>query len=425
MDTKKLIARLNDESKENRLDALSDIKKKMDAGEIPKPQITDNVNNHIHTTYSFSPYSPSKAIYMARANGLGTAGIMDHDSIGGAAEFVEAGKILGLATTVGVETRVDMAKTELCGKRINNTDQDSIAYVALHGIPHQYIEGFEGYFSLFRKNRNKRNKKMCENISGIMEPYGIALDFGEHVLPLSEYENGGSVTERHITFALSELIAEKYGTPAAVLDFLANKMKLAVSKKAEKALLENNPDYYLYDILNVLKSGLVEKFYVLADDECPSAEDFIKISKASGAASAYSYLGDIADSVTGDKRPQKFEDDYLDLLFSEIVRLGFNSVTYMPTRNTKEQLSRVIGLCEKNNLFQISGEDINSPRQVFVCEALGDPMFSHLIDSTWALINHESAATKNEEGGMFSEKTIGRYPNIAERVKHFSSLAGI
>ena len=419
MDMTKLIASLNEEKKENRLGALSDIKKKINSGEIAAPKKTDNVNNHIHTTYSFSPYSPAKAVYMAYINGLKTAGIMDHDSIAGAAEFIEAGKILGVATTIGVETRVDMSKTRLAGRRINNTDQDSVAYAALHGIPHQYIGGFDGYFSLFRKNRNTRNIQMCENISEIMKPYGISLDFGGHVLPLSRYGEGGSVTERHITYALSKLIAEKYETPAEVLNFLQNKMGLAVTKKAEAAITENHPDYYLYDILNVLKSGMVEKFYVLAHDECPDAEDYIKISKASGAAAAYPYLGDVADSVTGDKKPQKFEDDYLELLFEELVRLGFNAVTYMPTRNTKEQLLRVIGLCEKNNLFQISGEDINSPRQGFVCEALGDAMFSHLIDSTWALINHEAAATKNENDGMFSPQTVKKYPDIAERVKYF------
>ena len=423
MNQNNLINMLNDEKKENRLAALFEIKKKTDSGEIPKPQATNNVNNHIHTSYSFSPYSPAKAIYMAYANGLLTAGIMDHDSIGGAAEFIEAGKIIGISTTIGVETRVDMSKTKLSGKRINNTDQDSVAYVALHGIPHSYIEAFDGYFSLFRKNRNIRNKKMCENISEIMKPYDISLDFEEHVLPLSKYKEGGSVTERHITFALSKLIAEKYKTPAEVLNFLKNKMGLEVSEKAKAALTENNPEYYLYDILNILKADMVEKFYIDAYDECPNVEDYIKISKASGAISAYAYLGDIADSVTGDKRPQKFEDDYLELLFSEIVRLGFNAVTYMPTRNTKAQLERIIGLCKKNNLFQISGEDINSPRQSFICQALQEPMFSHLIDSTWALIRHEAAATKNEDEGMFSDMMITKYPNIADRVKYFRELS--
>ena len=45
------------------------------------------VNNHIHTTYSFSPYTPTAAVYAAKKAGLSTAGIMDHDSIGGCEEF--------------------------------------------------------------------------------------------------------------------------------------------------------------------------------------------------------------------------------------------------------------------------------------------------------------------------------------------------
>ena len=421
METNKLITLLNGEKAENRLSALSDIKKKFDLGEIIKPEKTNNLNNHIHTTYSFSPYSPSKAVYTAYTSGLATAGIMDHDSVGGAQEFIEAGKILEISTTVGIETRVDMSKTKLNGKRINNTDQNSIAYVALHGIPHQYIGDINGYFSLFRKNRNTRNKKMCENITDIMKPYGIKLDFYEHVLPISEYKNTGSITERHISYALSKLIAEKYTVPNELLDFLKNKMKINIAKKSENALLENNPDYYLYDILGIIKAELIEKFYIDARDECPDVEDYIKIGKAACAISAYAYLGDVADSVTGDKKPQKFEDDYLDLLFEELLRLDFNAVTYMPTRNTKEQLKNLISMCEKNNLFQISGEDINSPRQSFICKALSDPMFCHLTDSTWALINHEIAATKCEECGIFSEKTIKTYPNIKERVKKFAN----
>ena len=416
MDSNNLVALLNDEKKETRLSALSDIKKKTDSGELARPQKTKNVNNHIHTTYSFSPYSPTKAIYMAYKSGLLTAGIMDHDSIGGAVEFIEAGRIMGLATTIGIETRVDMSKTALSGRRINNTDQDSIAYAALHGVPHQYINALSGYFALFRKNRNKRNQKMCENISELTRPHGITLDFFEHVLPISQYGDGGSVTERHILYALSDLIAQKYQTPAEVLSFIKHKLKLSVSPKAEKLILDCEPEYYIYDILNVLKAELVEKFYVDAYDECPNVEDYIKISKSTGAIAAYPYLGDVTDSVTGDKKAQKFEDDYLDMLFLEIVRLGFGAVTYMPTRNTKQQLERLISLCEGHNLFQISGEDINSPRQGFVCEALGDPMFSHLVDSTWALVGHEAAATKCEDLGMFSEKTTKLYPDIKDRV---------
>ena len=107
---------------------------------MEKPVKGEDINNHIHTTYSFSPYSPSKAVWRAYTAGLCTAGIMDHDSIGGAEEFIEAGKIVGLPTTIGMEMRVDFSQTPINGRRINNPDQDSIAYMAIHGIPHTQIE---------------------------------------------------------------------------------------------------------------------------------------------------------------------------------------------------------------------------------------------------------------------------------------------
>ena len=126
--------------------------------------------------------------------------------------------------------------------------------------------------------------------------------------------------------------------------------------------------------------------------------------------------------MTGDKKAQKFEDDYIDLLFETISELGFDAVTYMPSRNTKEQLAKIMELCDKFNLFQISGEDINSSRQAFICEKLREPEFKHLIDSTWALIGHEKAATEDLKGGMFAEKAKTDYPDIATRVAYYKSL---
>ena len=97
-----------------------------------KPQYA---NNHIHTCYSFSPYSPTAAVYMARAEGLQTAGIMDHDSIGGGEEFRKAGKIAGMGTTCGMERRSDLSDPRMAGRRLNNPDQAGSAYMAIHSVP--------------------------------------------------------------------------------------------------------------------------------------------------------------------------------------------------------------------------------------------------------------------------------------------------
>ena len=34
-------------------------------GRLPRVDRTHYINNHIHTTYSFSPYSPADAVYTA------------------------------------------------------------------------------------------------------------------------------------------------------------------------------------------------------------------------------------------------------------------------------------------------------------------------------------------------------------------------
>ena len=79
---------------DERLAALAELKKAIDAGEIPTPERGIFVNNHIHTSYSFSPYTPTSAVFYAWKAGLRTAGIMDHDSVGGTREFIKAGFLL-------------------------------------------------------------------------------------------------------------------------------------------------------------------------------------------------------------------------------------------------------------------------------------------------------------------------------------------
>lgn len=414
-----LIQNLNHSDINVRLDSLRELMKMINQGEIERPATGNDVNNHIHTIYSFSPYSPTKAIWMSYQAGLKTAGIMDHDSISGALEFIEAGKIIGIMTTIGVECRADMSKTPLNGRRINNPDQKSVAYMALHGIPHQNIDTVVEFFKPYVAQRNIRNRKMVDAINKLMEPYNISFDFDMDVKPLSMIHENGSITERHILFALSKKITQRFGMGINVVNFLKNDMGMKISSKTETLLLDENNAVYDYDLLGALKSDLVEKFYIDATDECPDISEVIALGKKIGAISAYAYLGDVGDSVTGDKKTQKFEDDYLDELFDVLKALKFNAVTYMPSRNTMEQLRRLKALCEKNGLFQISGEDINSPRQSFICVAQRNPEFRNLYDATMALIAHEIAATKDINNAMFSDATISKLPDLNERMKYF------
>jgi len=400
-----------------RLKALKELMSLYKSGEIELPPQGNNVNNHIHTTYSFSPYSPTMAAYLAWKNGLATAGIMDHDSVGGLKEFIEAGQIIGIKVTVGFEFRCSFEDTKFAGKRINNPDQKSIAYLAMHGIPHHKIDEAESFLRPYREKRNARNRLMVDKLNRYIRKSELALDFNKDVMTLSQYQDGGTITERHILYALAGKILDKVAKGPTVPTFLYDNFGIKVTGSNLSKL--NNPDtlWYQYYLLGELKANFVEKFYIDATDELPSYKDFITLGKSLGAIPAYPYLGDVQDSVTGDKKSQKFEDDYLDEWVAFIKDAGFKAITYMPTRNTKEQVRRMVMLCNKYQLFQICGEDINSPFQPFICQALEEEEFRHLITAAWALIGHE-----NSLDGMFKEGTPLANKSLEERIDYFANI---
>lgn len=382
----------------------------------------EDVNNHIHTHFSFSPYSPAQAIERAAAAGLATAGIMDHDSLAGADEFEQAGRQAGLPTTVGMEVRADFKLTPVAGRRLNNPDQSSIAYIALHGVPRESRRILREFMRPYAEARQIRNRVMTRRLHVLVEPFGFSLDYDKDVLSLSHWARGGSVTERHLLYALSLKLIARFGKTPQLVTFLTERLAIPVSAKTAVQLTDPENPHTAYDLLGVLKAALVASFYVEATAECPSIQELVKISKKAGAICAYAYLGDIGDSVTGDKRSQAFEDGYLDLLFDTLSALGFEAVTYMPSRNTPEQLRRLRALCEQHNLFQISGEDINSPRQGFICEAMRAPEFDNLAEAAWALIGHEIVSSENPEQGMFSVRTLAEMPALADRISHYAEL---
>ena len=354
----------------------------------PPVKLPQFANNHIHTTYSFSPYSPTAAIYFAREAGLETAGIMDHDSIGGAKEFRQAGEMAGIGVTCGLECRVDMAGTPLAGRRLNHPDQDGAAYMAIHSVMPDKIDFLQERFAPLRARRNVRNRAMVQKINDNFAPFGLTLDFDLDVIPVSQYEQGGTVTERHLLWALSGKMLERFGAEGTVE--VLSKLEIPLSQSQAEKFRPENPDIQ-YDLLGILKAHLVARIYVPATDECLNLKELVSLSEEAGAILCYSYLGDVGESVTGDKRREQYEDSYLDELFAVLHAEGVKGLTYMPSRNTPAQIARVQALAARYDMTEISGEDINSPAQSFICEKLAEPSFSHLVDATWKLIERERA----------------------------------
>ena len=427
---------LEADSRPIRLKHISELGERIRSGSVSRI-VSGEVNNHVHTYYSFSPYSPSGAAFRAWDAGLLTVGVMDHDSVAGCLEMLDAGRAIGMPTTVGFEMRVRMEGTLVEDRRLNSPDSLGIAYIAIHGIPKSKIDEADAFLKPIRKARNERNRKMTSDLSTLIVNWGLdPIDFDTDVYPISWASEGGSITERHLLFALAKRLVSSLNRGVVLADFLHNKLGIEIPDKILEYLSDPENPHYLFDLLGLLKTAVLPPVFVQPNSkECISVDEALDFARGVGAIPAYAYLGDVTESPTGDKKAEEFEDSYLDLLMNELQRLGFAAITYMPPRNTLDQLRRVQGLCADHGFMEISGVDINSSRQSFNCPELLQPEFSHLADAAWALIAHEKLANIDPLLGFFHpgnphaslpfNERLRRYSEIGKMVDHHNPESAI
>lgn len=95
--------------------------------------LKEEVNLHFHSFFSFNAngWSPSRIAWESLKYGLEVSGIVDFDVLDGMDEFLEAGKLLGLKTVVGIETRVFIKELE--DKVMSSPNEPGIAYFMAAG----------------------------------------------------------------------------------------------------------------------------------------------------------------------------------------------------------------------------------------------------------------------------------------------------
>jgi hypothetical protein len=387
-----------------------------EAGALPR---VPESNNHIHTIYSFSPYAPAAAALQARRSGLVVAGSVDHDSLAGAAEMREACAILGMGSVTGFEIRVflhdrkarafggaarlENQATPFASRKINNPDSAGIVYMTVQGVPAQAAGKVAAFLKPIREARRARTEKMAARANEILAEAGLpAFDFETDVVGRSKYDEGGTITERHLLAAMAGSLIRGFGVGEALAAGVEAKLGLALKPKLRGAIVDPANPHLVYDLLGLLKAEFLPSFFIQPTEECVDAAEAVDFARSIGAIPAYAYLGDVGESLTGDKKAEKFEDDFLPELFAELKRIGYLAVTYMPPRNTREQLARVRSLCRQFGFMEISGVDINQSRQSFNCPELRLPEFAHLNASTWAMVAHEALASADPALGLFS-----------------------
>jgi hypothetical protein len=410
-----------------RLDALRDY---LATGPV-FPEFVPESNNHVHTIYSFSPYAPAGAALRAREAGLMVVGSVDHDSAAGAGEMAEAARLLGMGAVTGFECRVYLyseeeiadGKAPLNDRKLNNPDTAGIVYMTVQGIPASRRDEAAAFLAPIREARLRRTAAMVDGANEILGRLGAPLiDLDADLVARSQYRNGGEVTERHLLAAMAAKLVERFGRGQALVDGLTD-LGLSLSGKVAAQLADEDNPHLEFDLLGVLKAEFLDQIYLVPDrEECPTMAEVVAFATSVGAIPCYAYLGDVTASPTGDKKAEKFEDDFLEELFSELKRLGMPAITYMPPRNTAAQMARIAELAAEHGLLEVSGVDINTPRQVFNCPELQRPELGHLNDATWAMVAHELLAEVDPDLGLFAPGSPLAAAPLTERIARYAAV---
>jgi len=406
-----------------RLEALREV---VVAGQVHREGniSSGEVNNHVHTIYSFSPYTPSMAVLKAFEAGLAAVGSVDHDSVGAARETLEAGKILGIATTVGCEVRVSFAQTPFEHRKINYPECLGKAYMVFHGLPERSLDAVEAFLKPLRQVRVDRTREMTLRLSAIFVKAGLpTVDFDRDVAPITKLDQGGGVTERHLCAAAAKVLRGHAGNGKGVVTLLQDNLGFPVNPQLAKRLGDDANPHALYDLVGFLKTTVLDQVFLQpSDSECLPVREVVAFARSVGALPSYAYLGDVGESPTADKKAEFFEDAYLEELLAALGDLGFQAVTYMPPRNSLAQLKRVQELCASHGLMEISGVDINSSRQSFHCPEVLLPEFRHLNQSTWALVAHEKLTNREASLGFFDPRNPGSALPLAQRLEAYAQV---
>ena len=409
-----LLQQLNAPKAKKRLKAVKKLQKlDVKLGAEFLPQVRENdANLHIHTFYSYSPYSPSQAAYLAYRSGLASAGIMDHDTLSGAEEFVKACKTLGIAHSVGFDFRVRLKQDKNAQYPLHT---DGYTYVAVYGVPKKVLKKVNLWLQEDREMRRARNHKFCESVSRLFAPHGVTLDYAKDVFPLTKIKEDGSVTERHVLRAAATNVVATYGKGEGVTTFL-QKVGFTVDDHLSALLSDQDNPFYLDDLVTALKEN-AGAFGVGSRREAIDMPDVVTRLENFGAIVSYLYFGNLDELVSGADANEKVQN-----LVLGIKELGFHSISVKVSRLAEEDLSLLCEACRQHEILLLLGTAVNSPRQPFGCDVQLKPEFKSLADACWAVVGYGKMSDCNLEDGMFSEKALKRQPSLMDRVTLYAEI---
>lgn len=340
---------------------------------LPVVAPSDNHNMHFHSFFSFNAegWSPSHIAWAAHRAGLYAAGLCDFDVLDGLEEFLDAGELLGLRTTVNLETRAFLR--EFSTVDINSPGEPGVTYIMGSGFAQMPAEGTPQAAGLaaLREAARTRNIELVARINPHIPQ--IAVDYEADVLPLTPL---GGATERHIIRAYVNKAAAVCGSPQATAELWA---QITGKPAAEILPILGTPAHEELVRSRLVKSGGLG--YVQPSEETfPPVDDFVAWVLSCRAIPVITWLDGTSE---GERDPRA--------MIECLTAKGCAALNIIPDRNwniqdpaVREQkianLAAMVAAADEAHLPINIGTEMNKAGLPFV-DDLSGPVLSRFRDS--------------------------------------------
>ena len=380
----------------------------------------ENVNLHFHSFYSYNAefWSPVRIAWEAKKNALYAVGIIDFDVLEGLPEFFEAGEILGLRTSVGMETRAFL--DEYADKEIDSPGEPGVSYIAGTGfcrIPEKNsAQSLE--LERYSQNATARNIALIGRINQHVPE--IALNYDE-VIPLTP---SGNATERHIVSAYIQKALRAYPDKIELIAFWSRILNL--TKEASEELLGN-----MHGLEDVVRAKFAKKGgfgYVQPSSETfPPVQEFFDFVRSCGAIPMESWLDGTSEGEKDGAALLELSKSKgaaaLNLIPDRNWNIADEKIKAIKTRNLKNIIETAVSMdmpvhigTEMNKkglpfVDDLNGSDLNPYKIIFLEGAR--IITGHIVLGRFADFSYKG------------EKAESEYSNLNRRNKFFASVGAL
>ncbi|WP_430813776.1 hypothetical protein [Carboxylicivirga sp. RSCT41] len=422
---------LNSFDANERMDALIQLQTLV---EINKNGL-QNVNMHFHSFNSYNAefWSPERIAWEARKNSLYASGIIDFDVLLGLEDFLKAGELLGLRTSVGIETRAFMH--EYADKEIDSPGEPGVSYIAGTGFYKLPDTNSEQAHTLesYNKKAASRNMDLIARINPNVPL--IAINYDE-VLSLTP---SGNATERHIISAYIKKASEVFPEKNNLTTYWAGILGLSLEKTAE--LIASG-----HKLEDVVRSKFAKRggfgYVQPSADTFPPVEEFFAFVKSCGAIPMESWLDGTSDGEKDGKALLELSKSKgaaaLNLIPDRNWNIADSKVKAVKTQNLKKIIETAVSMdmpihigTEMNKkglpfVDDLGGADLNPYKEIFLNGAriiVGHTLLARFADFTYL---GEKAA---QEFGSMKQRnaffaSVGALPAVQSKIANVLREAG-